>query len=75
MTIQIPENEVAYLRLRLQQTRWPPPVESSGWAAGTDADYLRALADYSGITPFANPMPTDLSPAEIECQKKVAAWA
>lgn len=46
MTIQIPENEVAYLRLRLQQTRWPSPVGNSGWAAGTDADYLRALADY-----------------------------
>ncbi len=46
MKIQIPENEVAYLRLRLKQTRWPPRVDSSGWAAGTDADYLRALAAY-----------------------------
>ncbi len=46
MRIQIPENEVENLRLRLKQTRWPPPVESSGWEAGTDADYLRALADY-----------------------------
>jgi pimeloyl-ACP methyl ester carboxylesterase len=46
MTIQIPESEVAYLRLRLEQTRWPTPVESSGWDAGTDADYLRDLADY-----------------------------
>lgn len=29
----------------------------------------------SGITPFANPLPTDLSPAEQEYQQKVAAWA
>jgi pimeloyl-ACP methyl ester carboxylesterase len=28
MTIQIPENDVADLRLRLKHTRWPPPVES-----------------------------------------------
>ncbi len=46
MTIQIPESDVAYLRLRLQQTRWPPPVNGSGWAAGTDIDYLRDLAHY-----------------------------
>jgi pimeloyl-ACP methyl ester carboxylesterase len=29
----------------------------------------------SGITPFANPLPSDLSPAEREYQQKVAAWA
>jgi pimeloyl-ACP methyl ester carboxylesterase len=46
MNIQIPESEVAYLRLRLQQTRWAPAVESSDWAAGTDAAYLRDLAAY-----------------------------
>jgi pimeloyl-ACP methyl ester carboxylesterase len=46
MTIQIPESEVAYLQLRLQQTRWSPPVESSGWTAGTDAEYLRSLIAY-----------------------------
>jgi len=28
-----------------------------------------------GITPFANPMPEDLSPAEIQYQKEVAVWA
>ncbi|MBK8020882.1 MAG: epoxide hydrolase [Chloroflexi bacterium] len=46
MTIQIPDSEVAALRLRLRQTRWPSPVENAGWTAGTDADYLRALVDY-----------------------------
>jgi pimeloyl-ACP methyl ester carboxylesterase len=29
----------------------------------------------SGITPFANPMPADLTSAEIEYQQKVTAWA
>jgi pimeloyl-ACP methyl ester carboxylesterase len=30
---------------------------------------------HSGITPFANPMPADLTPAEQEYQQQVAAWA
>lgn len=46
MTIQIPQSEVEKLRLRLKQTRWAPPVDSAGWEAGTDAEYLRALVDY-----------------------------
>lgn len=46
MTIQIPEHELAYLRLRLEQTRWPPSFKSSGWTAGTDIEYLRALVEY-----------------------------
>lgn len=46
MTIQIPEHEVTYLRLRLEQTRWPPTFGNSGWTAGTDSDYLRALVEY-----------------------------
>lgn len=46
MTIHVPEHEVAYLRLRLEQTRWPPTFGNSGWTAGTDIDYLRALVEY-----------------------------
>lgn len=46
MNISISEREVAYLQLRLQQTRWSTPIDTSGWAAGTDAAYLRALAEY-----------------------------
>ena len=46
MTIRILSDDVADLRRRLQQTRWPPRVEPSGWAAGTDADYLHELAAY-----------------------------
>jgi pimeloyl-ACP methyl ester carboxylesterase len=46
MTIQIPEHDVADLRRRLQNTRWPPPAARSGWDAGTDAAYLRDLVAY-----------------------------
>lgn len=34
------------LRRRLQATRWPRPVDSLGWSAGTDHRYLRELVDY-----------------------------
>lgn len=46
MTIQIPDREIDELRRRLRHTRWPRPVAGSGWEAGTDAGYLRELADY-----------------------------
>lgn len=46
MKIEIPDSEVQDLRRRLRQTRWAPHVDGSGWAAGTDGAYLRALADY-----------------------------
>src|SRR5690606_40823809 len=42
----LPEHEVTYLQLRLEQTRWSPTFENSGWTAGTDSDYLRALVEY-----------------------------
>ncbi|WP_406855236.1 epoxide hydrolase family protein [Alsobacter sp. KACC 23698] len=29
----------------------------------------------SGVTPFASPMPTDLSPAEVEYQRQAQEWA
>lgn len=48
MTIQIPEHDVVDLQRRLKHTRWPSPVDDSGWAAGTDAEYLRALVEYWG---------------------------
>lgn len=46
MIIHIPEDEGANLQLRLKQTRWPPPVESAGWEAGTNGAYLHELVDY-----------------------------
>lgn len=46
MTIHIPDRDITDLRLRLKHTRWPPPLTTSGWEAGTDAHYLRDLIDY-----------------------------
>lgn len=46
MKIAIPERDVAYLRLRLQQTRWPASIAGSDWDAGTDGEYLRELIEY-----------------------------
>lgn len=46
ITLHVPEDEVAYLQLRLQQTRLPPTIEKIKWAAGTDPDYLRELIHY-----------------------------
>jgi len=45
-TVHIPENEIKNLQARLRKTRWMPPMESSGWADGTDGDYLRELVVY-----------------------------
>ncbi|RHX83460.1 epoxide hydrolase family protein [Leptospira stimsonii] len=41
--IQIPEEEIQFLKNRLKQTRFAPPIDSSNWSDGTDADYLREL--------------------------------
>lgn len=46
--VQIPEADVAELRRRLQNTRWPAPIEGSEWESGTDAGYLRDLLSYWG---------------------------
>ncbi|RHX89144.1 epoxide hydrolase family protein [Leptospira stimsonii] len=41
--IQIPEEEIQFLKNRLKQTRFGPPIDSSNWSDGTDADYLKEL--------------------------------
>ncbi len=41
--IQIPEEEIQFLKNRLKQTRFAPPIDSSNWSDGTDADYLKEL--------------------------------
>ncbi len=46
MRIEIPDAEIADLRRRVRNTRWPPPIAGSNWADGTDGDYLRDLAAY-----------------------------
>jgi pimeloyl-ACP methyl ester carboxylesterase len=44
--IDVDEADLKDLRQRLAHTRWPQPVEGSGWSAGTDIDYLRDLCAY-----------------------------
>ena len=40
------ENEVADLRNRLAQTRWPDWLPGSDWSYGVDGAYLKKLCDY-----------------------------
>lgn len=44
--IHIPDEEVSFLQMRLQQTRWAPPMDSSGWSDGTDQNQLRDLINF-----------------------------
>ncbi|MEM5385732.1 epoxide hydrolase [Paraburkholderia phymatum] len=44
--IAIPDAELAALKARLTQTRWPDPFDTPPWALGTDPRYLRELVDY-----------------------------
>ena len=45
-TIDVPANAIEDLRARLASTRWFDWAEGSGWAYGTDIDYLRGLCAY-----------------------------
>jgi microsomal epoxide hydrolase len=42
-TVEVSDKTLVDLRRRLQQTRWPDPVPSSGWRYGVDIAYLREL--------------------------------
>ncbi|OYD73398.1 UNVERIFIED_ORG: pimeloyl-ACP methyl ester carboxylesterase [Burkholderia sp. CF145] len=44
--ISIPDFELAALKTRLAQTRWPDTFDSAPWSLGTDMNYLRDLVDY-----------------------------
>ncbi|TGM97036.1 epoxide hydrolase family protein [Leptospira yasudae] len=44
--IRIPDEEIQFLKTRLTQTRWAPPIEKNDWVDGTDASYLKELIDY-----------------------------
>jgi len=47
--IDIPQDRLDDLRLRLANTRWPGELSSDGgWEAGVPLDYLKNLADYWG---------------------------
>jgi len=45
-TINVSEDELADLRRKLANTRWPDQVPGGGWTYGTDLEYLKALVDY-----------------------------
>lgn len=44
--VSVPDAELAYLRRRLLDTRWPSRVEGAGWGYGIDDEYLRSLVGY-----------------------------
>lgn len=44
--IDVPEAVLDDLRERLARTRFPEPIEGTGWGYGTDAAYLRELCSY-----------------------------
>ena len=45
-TIEIPEADLADLRQRLRQTRWPDPETVDDWSQGIPLGYTRELCEY-----------------------------
>ncbi len=45
-TISIPDAVLADLKTRLQNSRFPEPLQGDGWALGTDIRYLKELIAY-----------------------------
>lgn len=45
-SVRVDDDEIADLRQRLAQTRWPDQLQPGDWSYGTDAAYLRSLVDY-----------------------------
>jgi pimeloyl-ACP methyl ester carboxylesterase len=45
-SVEVPDSVLEDLDRRLDATRWPKPIEASGWDYGTDVDFLRNLCDY-----------------------------
>jgi epoxide hydrolase len=45
-SINISEDEISYLKLRLENARWPSAVGGDSWQYGVPLDYLRKLANY-----------------------------
>jgi pimeloyl-ACP methyl ester carboxylesterase len=44
--INVSDSALADLSRRLDVTRWPDEIENSGWQAGTNLAYMKALATY-----------------------------
>jgi len=45
-TIQVPDEVLADLRMRLERLRWPDENPGSGWQYGSDLVYMNALVTY-----------------------------
>ena len=45
-TIQVPDETLADLRVRLDRARWPDQNPGEAWQHGSDLGYVKALADY-----------------------------
>jgi pimeloyl-ACP methyl ester carboxylesterase len=45
-TIQVAQEVLSDLQLRLKNTRWSSQIAGTGWDAGTDLNYLKQLAAY-----------------------------
>lgn len=45
-TLNIPDGDIADLKVRLNRTRFPDRVPGATWDFGTDVGYMRALTDY-----------------------------
>ncbi|WP_435552032.1 epoxide hydrolase family protein [Natrinema sp. CGMCC1.2065] len=44
--VSVDRDEIDDLRTRLERTRWPDQLPETGWAYGTDREYLRDLCAY-----------------------------
>ena len=44
--LEVPEAQLADLRRRLRQTRWPEPEPAPDWSQGVPLGYLRDLCEY-----------------------------
>jgi len=45
-TIQVPDEVLADLRMRLERARWPDENPGTGWSYGSDLAYMQSLAAY-----------------------------
>ena len=45
-TLNIPEADIAELRVRLARTRWPDEPPLAAWSTGASLGYMKSLTDY-----------------------------
>jgi len=45
-TVNVSDEILEDLRVRLARTRWPDQVDQAGWGYGTELSYLRELVQF-----------------------------